>query len=448
MLDYFLNDNEIMLKKNEKKKKLNELLDKYGSVEEIEKKAIGADGYEYMFANTNNLIDEVLQERRLGESLLSPVRKDTPQKRNKLLPDDEDFSLDGLTLSERQKKAIKNLDMANQLTVIKALREQQNIEPPHQTAKRGIEKMTAENKRNNDLRIHKAEKQYASNEYAGIKNDAEVDNNRNVNDEKMKKAITDLSKKRNGGLSFHDIYHAVYKNGHLIQNATENAEGGYINDSNDYGGSTNMGITQKTLNEYKNKFKASYKSNIVLPESVKDLTKNQAMVILNEMFFRPYNINFIPDKKISRIAFDSCMLAGPKMNKAFTDKILKITGLSLSDITKDKKTYENVIKNINTVIPSDVTLLTNTLTEKQKTELADYLLKVRMEHHFNFIEKEHTQINFLEGWYERAKSLYSDKHKFDELYLEKRNDFLTKYEDYLNKIAYKRHQRRKEEMKK
>ena len=76
MLDYFFNDEETVLKKREKKKKLHELLNKYGSVEGIENKAIGADGYDYMFANNDNLIDEVLQERRSGQPSLSVMRKD------------------------------------------------------------------------------------------------------------------------------------------------------------------------------------------------------------------------------------------------------------------------------------------------------------------------------------------------------------------------------------
>ncbi len=109
-----------------------------------------------------------------------------------------------------------------------------------------------------------------------------------------------------------------------------------------------------------------------MPDNVKDLTKNQAMVILNEMFFRHYNINHIPDEK-----------------------------------------------------------------------LASNLLKARMSHHFNFVIKDHRQINNLEGWYERARSLFSDGKVFDELFIEKRNCFLTKYEDYLDKIPYQRHQKRK-----
>lgn len=136
MFDNFFNDREDILKKREKKNKLHELLDKYGSVEGIEKNAAGADGYEYMFANTGNLIDEVLAERRSGRPLSSAVHESMPQRRNTLLPDDDDFSLEGLELSDRQRKAIKNLDMANQLTIIKALREQQSIENPRYKTER------------------------------------------------------------------------------------------------------------------------------------------------------------------------------------------------------------------------------------------------------------------------------------------------------------------------
>ena len=49
----------------EKKRKLAELLDKYGeSKEAIDKNADVKDSFEYMLANQNGLIDEVLNERR------------------------------------------------------------------------------------------------------------------------------------------------------------------------------------------------------------------------------------------------------------------------------------------------------------------------------------------------------------------------------------------------
>ena len=57
--------------------------------------------------------------------------------------------------------------------------------------------------------------------------------------------------------------------------------------------------------------------------------------------------------------------------------------------------------------------------------------------------QEKSQQEREEEWYERARSLFSDGRIFDELFLEKKNDFLTKYEDYLDKIPYQRHQKRK-----
>ena len=63
MLDYMLDDEKIISSKKQKKKTLSDLLDKYGSVENIDKNADVRDSYDYMFANTGNLIDEVLAER-------------------------------------------------------------------------------------------------------------------------------------------------------------------------------------------------------------------------------------------------------------------------------------------------------------------------------------------------------------------------------------------------
>ena len=122
--------------KRENKKKLHKLLDKYGSVEEIEKNGSLKDGFELDFARVDGALDEVLEERRLGyrEEKYGDsddvLLRSNVKKSNSLLPDDEDFSLEGLTLSDRQRKAIDKLDMNTQLTVIKALREQQGIEKP------------------------------------------------------------------------------------------------------------------------------------------------------------------------------------------------------------------------------------------------------------------------------------------------------------------------------
>ncbi len=56
--------------------------------------------------------------------------KSNTKQSNSLLPEDEDFSLDGLTLTDKQRMALKKLDMANQLSIIKKLREEQGVERP------------------------------------------------------------------------------------------------------------------------------------------------------------------------------------------------------------------------------------------------------------------------------------------------------------------------------
>ncbi len=441
-----VSDSKLATKK-ENKKKLHKLLDKYGSVEEIERSGDLKDGFELDFARIDGALDEVLEERRMGyrEPLSndSDTLQSNEKQSNSLLPDDEDLSLEGLALSDRQREAFNKLDMANQLVIIRALREQQGVEKP---------KKEVQEKSELDVLREKVEKanrevKIADNEYSGTKSDVEVEEDNedkeDNNDKKMQKALADLNIRRNGGVSFHDIYHAKYNNGKLVQNATERVEGGYVNSKHDKGGETNMGVTQNTLDAYKYAYKSSYKSNVSMPDNVKDLTKNQAMVILNEMFFRPYNINHIPDEKLARITFDSCVLAGPKMNKFFTEEILRVTEKKLYEVIDDKNRYNKAMKQINTVIPSDIAKITSTLSEKQKTEIADNLLKARIVHHFSLVIKDHSQINNLEGWYERARSLFSEGKVFDELFLEKRDDFLTKYEDYLDKIPYQRHQKRK-----
>ena len=98
-----------MATKKENKKKLHALLDKYGSVEEIEQNGSLKDGFELDFARVDGALDEVLEERRMGyrEEKYGDSDdeiKTNVKKSNSLLPDDEDFSLEGLTLSDRQRR--------------------------------------------------------------------------------------------------------------------------------------------------------------------------------------------------------------------------------------------------------------------------------------------------------------------------------------------------------
>jgi hypothetical protein len=169
-------DSERALKRANKRK-LHKLLDKYGSVEEIEQSGDLRDNFELDFARIDGALEEVLEERRMGyrapQSSSDDEIKTNVKKSNSLLPDDEDFSLEGLKLSDEQRRAIDRLDMTNQLAVIRALREQQGVKKP---------KPKRENSEKSELdvlreKVDKANREIkiAENEHGGMESDANVE---------------------------------------------------------------------------------------------------------------------------------------------------------------------------------------------------------------------------------------------------------------------------------
>ena len=92
MLDYMLDDEKIISSKKQKKKTLSDLLDKYGSVENIDKNADVRDSYDYMFANTGYLIDEVLAERNASsDQNPSETDDDIDEIRSEKVEDESDI---------------------------------------------------------------------------------------------------------------------------------------------------------------------------------------------------------------------------------------------------------------------------------------------------------------------------------------------------------------------
>ena len=79
--------------------------------------------------------------------------------------------LEGLTLSDRQRKAIDKLDMGTQLSVIRALREQQGVEKPKKEREAKSELDVLQNpveKANREIKI-------ADNEHSETKSDVRVE---------------------------------------------------------------------------------------------------------------------------------------------------------------------------------------------------------------------------------------------------------------------------------
>lgn len=89
-----------------------------------------------------------------------------------------------------------------------------------------------------------------------------------------------------------------------IMDETHVWEGGYVNHPDDPGGSTNMGITQGTLN-------AERKHDPSLPPDVRNLTVNQAGSIYMRSYWKKVRGPDLPSG-LDHVAFDGAVNSGPK----------------------------------------------------------------------------------------------------------------------------------------
>ena len=169
------------------------MLDKYGSIEGIDKNADVRDSYDYMFANTDNLIDEVMAERNASSEQNLPETNDDFEdievesnnteaeidinKKYADIPKDsdgnpryvfvEDLKTDGLTLTREKREEIKNLNTIDRFNEIKKLRKQQGVATPSAdtNSPNNLDVLNEKvNKANREIKV-------ADNEYAGTRSD-------------------------------------------------------------------------------------------------------------------------------------------------------------------------------------------------------------------------------------------------------------------------------------
>ncbi len=99
-------------------------------------------------------------------------------------------------------------------------------------------------------------------------------------------------------------------------------EGGYVNNKADPGGATNFGITQRTLT-------SARETVACLPESVKDLTAEQALMIYEALYWRPAKCYKLPSP-ISLAVFDGCVNCGARQGVKFLQEALNLYGCGLA----------------------------------------------------------------------------------------------------------------------
>ena len=88
----------------------------------------------------------------------------------------------------------------------------------------------------------------------------------------------------------------------LSLNAVLKHEGGYVDDPNDRGGATNMGITHKTL--------AKWRGKAVTAADVKAMTSTEAAAIYKARYWNKMNLDQIVSQKLAEAVMDFGVNAG------------------------------------------------------------------------------------------------------------------------------------------
>ena len=226
-------------------------------------------------------------------------------------------------------------------------------------------------------------------------------------------AMIDVNNQDKAIITFDDVYW-----GDGSRKNTNQIEGGYNNNRvNDRGGPTNFAVTQDTLDEY-NDWKSSLRTGFNFPTDVRELKPEQARQILDERFYQAYNIKALQNPMIARNVFDAEINQGTRAGKWLAESI--------------NKNFETDYP-LNMVISPQLAEKINKLSEADAIKINDEYTQKRMKEYLNLIDKDHSQINNIKSWYNRAKNHYSNQEEFDKLYQSTLDEYLNrKYPQYYN----------------
>lgn len=164
----------------------------------------------------------------------------------------------------------------------------------------------------------------------------------------------------------------------LLEEIIKN-EGGFVNDPIDRGGATNMGITQKTLE--------NFLGRAVTEEEVKNLKIETAKEIYKKNYYIQPNIHLLPPP-IDGVIFDICVMSG-----AHRAGLILQTSLSLL--------------NYRVAIDGKIGAKTISVTKQvlEDNKLKDLLREVafqRIRFYRAIVERDKSQARFIKGWEARA----------------------------------------------
>ncbi len=147
-------------------------------------------------------------------------------------------------------------------------------------------------------------------------------------------------------------------------------EGGFVNDSDDRGKATNWGIIQDTL--------SCWRREEVTVQDVKDLTRDEASEIYEDMYIRKPNFHKIEDEALLGLVVDCGVNSGPLSASKWLQKA--------AEVEQDGIVGSKTLRAVN-VDPKII---------------FKRLVLIRMEFYCRIVQKDPTQAKFLWGWIRRT----------------------------------------------
>ena len=151
-------------------------------------------------------------------------------------------------------------------------------------------------------------------------------------------------------------------------------EGGFIDNPQDLGGPTNLGVTQNDLSHFYNR--------PVTVEEIKNLTQNAAKVFYKIKYWNLMNLDQIENAKIAAILFDQGVLRGP--NRMIQD-VQHSLGLDPDGII------------------GPVTI--SSINQQKEIDMGIKIIKASQLAFAFIVQQRPSQVEFLTGWITRTHSL-------------------------------------------
>lgn len=158
-------------------------------------------------------------------------------------------------------------------------------------------------------------------------------------------------------------------------------EGGFVDDPDDRGGATNMGITQKTLHEWR--------SRAVTAADVQNLTTDEAASIYIVKYWNVMQLDEINSQELAEAVMDFGVNAGPKTAIPTLQRAANLVwkGTNKRQLLADGWIGPKTIKFVNSTEPSLLILR---------------FFKERIQHYHDITRARRKNEKFLYAWIKRS----------------------------------------------